>query len=109
MSAKIVILLSNFPNADAARKAVRSLVEERLVACGNIIPGVESIYEWKGALETTAEVTVICKTTAARADEAQARMRALHPYDVPEILNIPVAGGWPDYLGWVAGQCRQQS
>jgi len=106
MSDEIVILLSNFPDADAARKAVRALVEERFVACGNIVPGVESIYEWKGALETAAEVTVICKTTATRAHEAQARLRSLHPYEVPEILHIPVAGGWPDYLAWVAGQCK---
>src|SRR5437879_861593 len=101
MSSEIVILLSNFPDADAARKAVRALVEERLIACGNIIPGAESIYEWKGALETTVEVTVICKTTAARADEAQVRLRTLHSYEVPEILRIPVTGGWPDYLAWV--------
>ena len=101
-----VILLSNFPDAEAARKAVRILVEERLIACGNIIPGVESIYEWKGAIETAAEVTVIAKTTAARAAEARSRLRALHPYEIPEILDIPVANGWPDYLAWVAAQVR---
>ena len=105
MSSEVVILLSNFSDADTARKAVRALVEERLIACGNIIPGVESIYEWKGKLETSAEVTVLCKTIASRADEAQARLRALHPYEVPEILRVPVAAGWPDYLAWVAGQC----
>jgi periplasmic divalent cation tolerance protein len=106
MSSEIVILLSNFPDADSARKAVRALVGERLVACGSIVPGVESIFEWKGVLETAAEVTVICKTTAARARAAQARLRSLHPYEVPEILRIPVTGGWPEYLAWVAGQCR---
>jgi periplasmic divalent cation tolerance protein len=104
MSSEVVILLSNFPDADAARKAVRTLVEERLIACGNIIPGVESIYEWKGAIEVSAEVMVVCKTTVAAADAAQARLRALHPYEVPEILRVPVADGWPDYLEWVASQ-----
>ena len=107
MSTEVVIILSNFPDADAARKAVRTLVEERLVACGNLIPGVESIYEWKGKMEASAEVMVLCKTTGLRAAEAQARLRALHPYEVPEILRIPVAEGWPDYLAWVAAQCRQ--
>jgi periplasmic divalent cation tolerance protein len=107
MSSEVVILLSNFPDADAARKAVRALVGERLVACGNIVPGIESIYEWKGAIETGAEVMVVCKTTAARAGEAQSRLRALHPYEVPEILRIPVSAGWPEYLAWVAGQCRE--
>jgi len=106
MSSDVVILLSNFPDADSARAAVRALVEEHLAACGNIIPGVESIYEWKGAIETSAEVTVILKTVAARAEEAQTRLRSLHPYEVPEILRLPVAGGWPDYLAWVAGNCR---
>ncbi len=101
----VFIILSNFPGADTARKAVRLLVEERLIACGNLLPGVESIYEWKGAMETATEVTVIAKTTAGRADEAMARLRALHPYDVPEILLLPVTTGWPDYLKWVAEQC----
>ncbi|MEO6742735.1 MAG: divalent-cation tolerance protein CutA [Chthoniobacteraceae bacterium] len=100
----VVILLSNFPDAETARKAVHALVEERLIACGNLIPGVESIYEWKGVMETTAEVMVVCKTTASRADDAQVRLRALHPYEVPEILRIPVSAGWPDYLAWVEVQ-----
>ncbi len=101
----VVILLSNFPDADAARKAVRTLVEGRLIACGNIIPGVESIYEWKGTLETSAEVLVVCKTTAESAASVQTRLRALHPYEVPEILQIPVSAGCPDYLAWVEAQC----
>ena len=105
MSSEVVILLSNFPDADSARNAVRALVEERLVACGNIVPGVESIYEWKGKLETSAEVMVILKTTASRADEAQKHLRALHPYEVPEILQLPVTTGWPGYVAWVAAQC----
>jgi len=104
----VVILLSNFPDAETAQKAVRTLVEERLVACGNIIPGVESIYEWKGKMETSAEVTVLFKTVASRAEEAQVRLRALHPYEVPEILRIPIAGGWPDYLAWVGERCRPE-
>ena len=105
MSSEVVILLSNFPDAVAARDAVHTLVGERLIACGNIIPGVESIYEWKGKLETSAEVMIVCKTTAHSASAAQTRLRALHPYEVPEILQIPVSAGWPDYLAWVAAQC----
>ena len=105
MSSEVVILLSNFPDAVAARNAVRTLVEERLIACGNIVPGIESIYEWKGALETGAEVMVVCKTAVASASAAQTRLRALHPYEVPEILQVPVSDGWPDYVAWVAAQC----
>jgi len=101
----VVILLSNFPDADTARNAVLTLVKERLIACGNIVPGIESIYEWKGGMETSAEVMVVCKTTAQAASVAQSRLRALHPYEVPEILQIAVSDGWPDYLAWVAAQC----
>ena len=104
MADSVVILLSNFPDAETARKAVRTLVEERHIACGNIIPGVESIYEWKGTLETSLEVMVVCKTTVGSAPAAQARLRALHPCEVPEILQVPVSDGWPDYLAWVAAQ-----
>jgi periplasmic divalent cation tolerance protein len=104
MQEDVFILLSNFPGAETARKAVRLLVEERLIACGNLISGVESIYEWKGEMETTHEVMVVAKTTATRADEAMARLRALHPYEVPEVLLLPVTTGWPAYLEWVAAQ-----
>lgn len=106
MKDEVIILLSNFPDAESARKAARTLVEERLIACGNLIPGVESIYEWKGTVETSAEVMVVCKTTVSRAEDAQSRLRALHPYEVPEILQVPVSRGWPAYLAWVAAQCE---
>ncbi len=109
MSCEVVILLSNFPDVAAARNAVRTLVEERLIACGNIVPGVESIYEWKGKLETAAEAMVMCKTTVGSAPAAQARLRALHPYEVPEILQLPVSDGWPDYLAWVAAQTDRRA
>jgi len=101
MATDVVLLLSTFPNQDAARTATRALVEERLVACGNLLPGVESIYTWKGAIEAQTEVLVIFKTVMQRADEAMLRLRGLHPYEVPEILRIAVADGWPDYLNWV--------
>lgn len=101
MPDEIVVLLSTFPNLDAARSAARTLVEEKLVACGNLIPGVESIYSWKGEIETSAEVMAIFKTTRDRCADVILRIRALHPYEVPEILQCSVEGGWPAYLQWV--------
>ena len=101
MATDVVLLLSTFPNQKAARDATRALVEERLVACGNLLPGVESIYSWQGVLETETEVLVIFKTVMQRAEEAMLRLRGLHPYEVPEILRIAVEDGWPDYLNWV--------
>lgn len=103
-----ILILSTFPDIAAARTTVRTLVEERLVACGNIVPGVESIYRWQGAVETSSEVIVIFKTTADSAEAAQARLRELHPYEAPEILLLPVEGGWPPYLEWVRGQVGRE-
>ena len=97
----VVLLLSTFPNANSARAAVHTLVEERLAACGNIAAGCESIYRWQGSIETSHEVLVIFKTTGERSAAAIERIAKLHPYEVPEILQIPAAGGWPAYLNWV--------
>ena len=101
MATDVVLLLSTFPNQEAARIAARTLVQERLVACGNLVPGVESIYTWQGAVETETEVLVVFKTVMQYAEEAMLRLRGLHPYEVPEILRIAVEDGWPDYLNWV--------
>src|SRR5687768_483153 len=109
MATDVVLLLSTFPNADAARSAARALVEEHLVACANLVPGVESIYTWKEAIETETEVLVVFKTTMQRSDEAMLRLRGLHPYDVPEILRIGVEDGWPDYLNWVRENSRGEA
>lgn len=100
----VIIFLSSFPDREVARTAVRALVDERLVACGNILPRVESIYRWQGKVETAEEVMVIFKTTTQLAEAAQARLRELHPYEVPEILRLSEEGGWPPYLEWVRGQ-----
>jgi len=81
-------------------------VEERLVACGNVVPGVESIYRWEGKVETAAEVLVIFKTTIGRYPEMEARVKALHPYEVPEIVSLRVADGLPAYLRWVEANAR---
>ncbi len=101
MANDVVLLLSTFPDAELARKVTRALVEENLVACGNILPGIESIYRWEGKVETASEVMVIFKTTEWNILSAMGRIRAMHPYDVPEILCVGVKEGWPDYLEWV--------
>jgi periplasmic divalent cation tolerance protein len=109
MPTDVVLLLSTFPDAETARRATRALVEEKFVACGNLLPGVESIYTWKGALEVSMEVQVFYKTTAPFAQRAMTRLRELHPYDVPEILQVNVEDGWPDYLAWVGESVRRST
>lgn len=101
-----MIILTTWPDVESARAAARKLVEEKLAACGNLVPGIESIYRWQGNIETSSEVLVIFKTTAARYPALEARIRELHSYEVPEILSLPVGAGLPAYLRWVAESCR---
>jgi periplasmic divalent cation tolerance protein len=89
------------PDAECASRIARALVEERLIACANLIPGVRSIYRWEGAVEEDDEVLLVLKTTEDRCDAVAARVKALHPYDLPEVIALPVAGGSEDYLDWV--------
>ena len=87
---------------DTAAAIATRLVEERLAACVQVGAPVRSTYVWKGRLESAEEWVVSCKTQPGRLEALMARLRALHPYEVPEILAFPVAGGDPDYLAWVA-------
>jgi periplasmic divalent cation tolerance protein len=95
------IALSTAPNEEVARTLVRTLVEERIVACGNIVPGVNSIYRWQGAVSEEPEVLIVFKTSAAAWPRLQERLPELHPYDTPELLLVSVADGLAPYLQWV--------
>lgn len=86
---------------DGAEPLLRSLLEERLVACGNLIPGVTSLYWWQGEIERDGEVVMWMETTAALAQRARERLRELHPYDVPKIVVLDPADVDPDYLAWL--------
>ena len=99
------LVLSTFPTADAARQIARRLVEEHLVACANILPGVESIYVWKGNVETAGETLVLFKTTQENYPRVERRIRELHPYEVPEIVALEFAAVQPDYLKWLRESC----
>ncbi|HEX6749486.1 MAG TPA: divalent-cation tolerance protein CutA [Longimicrobium sp.] len=90
------------PDAAAARTLARALVDERLIACANLVPGVTSIYRWEGRVEEAGEVLVVMKTRAALVPRLLARAAALHPYEVPELLALPVDDGLAAYCRWVA-------
>ncbi len=92
------------PDAETGARIARALVEERLAACVNLVPGVRSIYRWEGAVEDAAEVLLVVKTRADRTDALADRVKALHPYDLPEVLAVACAGGSDDYLAWVRGE-----
>ena len=108
MAEEVLTVFTTWPDLETARTGARTLVEERLVACGNIVPGVESIYRWEGKVETGEEVLVIFKTTAGNYPALETRVRALHPYEVPEVLAVRVADGLPAYLRWVVESCARQ-
>lgn len=89
--------------ADAAGSLAEALVGARLAACVNQIAPVHSTYRWQGAIESASETLLAIKTTAARFEALQARLRELHPYDLPEVIATPVSAGLPEYLAWVRG------
>jgi periplasmic divalent cation tolerance protein len=95
------VVLMTAPSNEAAAVIVRTLVEEGVVACGNIIPGVTSIYRWQGDVHTDREVLVLFKTTLAQVPELLVRAPALHPYEVPELLVLAVDDGHGPYLTWL--------
>lgn len=96
-----IVVYITAPNEQDAAKIARSLVEEKLVACVNIVPGLRSIYSWQGTIEDDAEVLMICKTRHELFGALQQRVKALHSYTVPEIIALPVVAGSEDYLAWL--------
>jgi periplasmic divalent cation tolerance protein len=105
MANDVLLAFCTFPDFDTAGKAVRELVGLRLAACGNILPQVHSVYRWKGEVESSEEVLAIFKLESSRYSELETKLRALHPYDVPEIIAFPISKGLPEYLRWVADSC----
>jgi len=99
-----LVVLSTFPDAAKAAEVGRVLVDEQLAACVNLVPAIRSIYRWQGAVHDDAEALAIIKTTPERYPALASRLAALHPYEVPEILALPLADGHPPYLAWLAGQ-----
>ncbi len=96
-----MLVMTNLPDLPAAQSMARALVGAKLAACVNILPAVQSIYRWQGAVEEAQEVTLLIKTTQTRFAQLQQAIVAAHPYEVPEVIALPVADGHPPYLHWV--------
>ena len=99
-----VVVLSTAGSADEAERIATALVEERLAACVNLVPGLTSIYRWQGAVERASEILLVIKTRRARVTALVARLTALHGYDVPEAIVLPIDGGGKPYLAWLLGE-----
>jgi len=101
MATDVRTVLLTAPDAEVAERIGRALVEEHLAACANIVPGIVSLFRWEGRVQREAEVLVILKTADERVEEVRARVVELHPYQVPEVLVLPVLAGHAPYLDWV--------
>jgi len=101
-----LLVLTNVPERAAAERLADMLVEQRLAACVNILAPCRSVYRWKGAVQRDEEHPMLMKTTAERYPALEQALRAAHPYELPEIIAVPVERGLPAYLEWVAGETR---
>lgn len=99
-----LIVFTNLPDRASAVQLARALVEKRLAACVNVLGEIASVYRWKGEVASETEVAVLIKTRASVYAALEASIKALHPYDIPEIVAVPVASGLPAYLDWVTAE-----
>lgn len=106
MPAAAILVLTSLPDLDAARRLARELVEARLAACVQIGAPVESLYHWRGKLETANEVPLAIKASAVAWPALEAAIRKGHPYELPEIVAVPLTYGSPDYLAWIDAETR---
>jgi len=98
------IIYSTIDDLKAARRIANTLVEEQLVACVNIIPGIESFYRWKGKIEIEQENLILAKTVDENIEKTVQRIKAVHPYEVPDIIVLPVTGGLEEYLNYIKNE-----
>ena len=100
----IIVVLTNFPDRDSALVVAKRLVEGRLAACVNVLDGCTSVYRWNAKLESQSEVPVLIKTRGELFSAVQAAILSTHPYQLPEIVAVPVAAGLAEYLSWVQAE-----
>lgn len=100
----LLLVITNLPDAESAHSLATLLVEQELAACVNILAPCRSVYRWQGKLEDTPEVPLLIKTRGERYAELEAAILAHHPYELPEIVAVPIERGLPGYLAWVVAQ-----
>lgn len=99
-----ILVITNLPDREAAQRLAGRLVEERLAACVNILAPCESVYRWQGRIETAQEITLLIKTLRTHYGKVEKTIRQCHPYELPEIIAVPITAGLPDYLEWLAAE-----
>ena len=101
MSINLQLVLCSVPNRETAEHIAETLVSERLAACVNIIPGIVSVYRWKETIEKDGELLLLIKTNRDSYETLEQRVQALHPYELPEIIAVPIQTGQTDYIQWI--------
>ena len=101
-----LLVLTNLPDRETAERLAGALVEQRVAACVNVLAPCGSVYRWKGAVQREEEHPVLIKTTAERYPALEAAIRAAHPYELPEIIAVPIERGLPAYLAWVDAETK---
>jgi periplasmic divalent cation tolerance protein len=101
---EVLLVLTNLPDHDSARRMAHSLVEKRAAACVNILAEGQSVYRWQGKIETASEVPLLIKTTRSAYPRLEELLRSQHPYELPEIITVSEVGGLPAYLQWVINE-----
>lgn len=108
MPVSALICFCTCPDADSAGRIAETLVAERLAACVNVLPGLRSVYRWKGAVERADEALLLIKTQADRFQPLQDRLQELHPYELPELVAVETDSGLPATLRWIADETRPE-
>lgn len=101
-----VLVITNLPDRESAIRLAEKLIAERAAACVNVLEPCRSIYHWQGKTESADEIPVLIKTMAARYLEVESLIQANHPYELPEIIQVPISGGLPAYLDWVEKETK---
>ena len=99
-----LLILTNCPDEESANAIALAVIEARLAACVNILPRVQSIYRWQGAVESATEIPLLIKSTATNYPALETLIRQRHPHDIPEIIALPITQGLPAYLNWLAAE-----
>ncbi|HSA55871.1 MAG TPA: divalent-cation tolerance protein CutA [Gemmatimonadaceae bacterium] len=99
-----LVVLTTLANSDDAATFVRALLDRRLIACGTLLPAARSLYRWEGNIADESEVVVLLKTRSAMLHALEAAFEELHPYEVPELLALPVTSGLEKYLAWISAE-----
>ncbi len=98
---KYIMVFCTCPDQDSAASMAENIVAQHLAACINIVPGIKSIYQWQGNVESAQEALMLIKTDADKYDALQKTIKTMHPYEIPEVIQVDISNGLPEYLSWI--------